>query len=177
MQPWVPELFVEKHISFPLWESSQNLEDYFRLCCFVAFLVIVSSCITAWWWCWRWSLQIVLKACRNSHCHYCFGQLPANPMACNTCAIPLYCTETCRDKALGCGSDRATGGSLHLQNDIWSGEHKHECGGASWSAVLPTDAVLAARIFVRNQALGHLDNQVKILEPNLVDVVIQGPRQ
>ncbi|KAH8969183.1 hypothetical protein BDL97_02G021200 [Sphagnum fallax] len=103
---------------------------------------------------------IVLKACRNSHCHYCFGQLPANPMACNTCAIPLYCTEACRDKALGCGSDRATGGSLHLQNNILSGEHKHECGGASWSAVLPTDAVLAARIFVRSQALGHLDNQL-----------------
>jgi hypothetical protein len=42
-----PRALCGKAHSFPLLESSQNLEDYFRLCCFVAFLVIVSSCITA----------------------------------------------------------------------------------------------------------------------------------
>lgn len=36
----------------------------------------------------------------------------------------------------------------------------HECTGATWSAVLPTDAVLAARLFARGQGNARLDRQV-----------------
>lgn len=36
----------------------------------------------------------------------------------------------------------------------------HECGGASWSAVLPTDAVLAARLLVRSHGNALLGKQV-----------------
>ncbi|GAQ78424.1 Tetratricopeptide repeat like superfamily protein [Klebsormidium nitens] len=31
----------------------------------------------------------------------------------------------------------------------WNGEHAHECGGASWAAILPLDAVLAVRVLAR----------------------------
>ena len=47
--------------------------------------------------------------------------------------MPLYCSVRCR-------------GEAEL------GEHgRTECGGSCWAAVLPTEAVLAARVVARNR--------------------------
>ncbi|CAM6088946.1 unnamed protein product [Calypogeia fissa] len=120
---------------------------------------------------------VVLKSARDTHCHFCFEKLPADPVPCSGCAIPLYCSELCRNTARSClgGHDSKyltkgklslkllelgnppassvncklnSGGNLECPSQRW-GEHIPECGGASWSAVLPTDAVLGARMLFR----------------------------
>ncbi|BBN10990.1 SET and MYND domain-containing protein 4 [Marchantia polymorpha subsp. ruderalis] len=111
---------------------------------------------------------IVLKSNRDTHCHYCFEVLPVDPVGCCRCAIPMYCSESCRDQATAMPVTQ----SLNLDENHKSevkisesppvkvhGEHIHECGGCAWSAVLPTEAVLAARILFRiTQRAGILDN-------------------
>ncbi|CAK7343412.1 unnamed protein product [Dovyalis caffra] len=44
---------------------------------------------------------IILKSCRETHCHYCLNQLPADPVPCTACTIPLYCSEHCQLPAGG----------------------------------------------------------------------------
>lgn len=96
---------------------------------------------------------LILKGHRNTHCHFCFEMLPPDPVVCFTCAIPLYCDVPC----MGAACDES---SEELDGQKWKGEHMHECGGASWSAVLPTDAVLGARLFARGQGNAHLGEEL-----------------
>jgi len=100
-------------------------------------------------------MQLILKGYRNTHCHFCFEPLPPDPLACKACTIPLYCHEGCRSAACEEHSLDFDG-----QKKKFKGEHMHECGGASWSAVLPTDAVLAARLLVRSHGNALLGKQV-----------------
>jgi hypothetical protein len=110
----------------------------------------VQSCdIFGVWWC----MQLIAKEHRNTRCHYCFDLLPPDPVTCLKCAIPIYCDEPC----LRAACDES---SKELDGQTWKGEHMHECTGATWSAVLPTDAVLAARLFARGQGNVRLDRQV-----------------
>lgn len=100
-------------------------------------------------------LQIILKRYRKTHCHFCFKQLPPSPIPCSACAIPIYCDESCRHGSCG-----------ELSQDVegrrWRGEHNHECGGASWSAVLPPDAVLALRLLSQSQSNEKLKIHVSV---------------
>ena len=89
-------------------------------------------------------MQIILKRYRKTLCHFCFKQLPPSPIPCSACAIPIYCDESCRHGSCGELSEEVEGRR-------WRGEHNHECGGASWSAVLPPDAVLALRLLSQSQ--------------------------
>ncbi|KAG0622547.1 hypothetical protein M758_3G105700 [Ceratodon purpureus] len=99
---------------------------------------------------------LISKDHRNTRCHYCFDVLPPDPVACFECAIPIYCDEPCLRAACDESSEE-------LDGQTWRGEHMHECTGATWSAVLPTDAVLAARLFFRGQENARLDRQLKEL--------------
>jgi len=79
----------------------------------------------------------------------------------------MYCDEPCLSAA--CDKDGAQ-----------YGEHMHECGGGTWSTVLPTDVVLAARLFARSQcnaklgkklyALGHHYND---MHTSKVDMLVK----
>ncbi|KAG6547758.1 hypothetical protein Mapa_010571 [Marchantia paleacea] len=111
---------------------------------------------------------IVLKSNRDTHCHYCFEVLPVDPVGCYGCAIPTYCSDLCRDQATAMpGTPSPTLDGNHRTEEKISkrppfkvhGEHVHECGGCAWSAVLPTEAVLAARILFRSTLTAEiLDN-------------------
>lgn len=100
-------------------------------------------------------LQIILKRYRKTHCHFCFKQLPPNPISCIGCAIPIYCDESCQRGS--CGEL-----SQEVEGRRWRGEHSHECGGASWSAVLPSDAVLALRLLSQSQSNEKLKKHVSL---------------
>ncbi|EFJ23288.1 hypothetical protein SELMODRAFT_415607 [Selaginella moellendorffii] len=73
---------------------------------------------------------ILLKKHRPTHCHGCFGVVPADSVPCIGCGVVSYCNDACRDDA--------------------TVEHKLECGGSGWAAALPEEGVLAARILVTN---------------------------
>ncbi|CAB4271124.1 unnamed protein product [Prunus armeniaca] len=45
--------------------------------------------------------MIILKPCREAHCHYYLNELPANKVPCTSCSIPLYCSQKCRIRAGG----------------------------------------------------------------------------
>ncbi|XP_078442211.1 tetratricopeptide repeat (TPR)-like superfamily protein isoform X3 [Wolffia australiana] len=79
---------------------------------------------------------IVLKTMRETHCHFCLNDLPSDAIFCSLCTIPSYCSEKCREAA--------TGRSDGIKQEF--AEHRHECGGANWSAVLPSDVVLTGRV-------------------------------
>lgn len=115
-------------------------------------------------------MQILLKAYRNTHCHFCFEEVPTDLLFCPSCTIPVYCSNGCLEQAVGeQSSSKADSHSpkknvyvdLEKSMDIFSNnarsirvnmsnnhipEHHHECGGVHWSAVLPPDIVLAARV-------------------------------
>ncbi|XP_006662498.1 SET and MYND domain-containing protein 4 [Oryza brachyantha] len=116
---------------------------------------------------------IIMKSCRDTHCHYCFSEAPTDVVFCPSCTIPIYCSNRCQDKAVGQISGNQ---NTHLESnknlvDIaklsvtstrcktldskQNAEHKHECGGAHWSAVLPSDIVLAGRIMAQ-----YIDKQL-----------------
>ncbi|XP_038895096.1 SET and MYND domain-containing protein 4 isoform X3 [Benincasa hispida] len=113
---------------------------------------------------------VILKHCRETHCHYCLNELPADKVPCPSCSIPLYCSQHCQIQA----------GGRMLQNvldnqDIFKNlsdglrkyvqeitsqsfsdlrtedvpEHKHECDGVHWPAILPSEIVLAGRIVAK----------------------------
>ncbi|GER50861.1 tetratricopeptide repeat protein [Striga asiatica] len=118
---------------------------------------------------------ILLKHCRETHCAFCFNELPADTVPCVSCSIPLYCSLKCQVQAVdqyfsNCKKDHE---SLHdLPHDLVrhirsvtlpaisssnterAPEHRHECRGMHWSAVLPSDVVLAGRILVK-----HMEEQ------------------
>jgi SET and MYND domain-containing protein 4 len=47
-------------------------------------------------------------------------------------------------------------------------EHRHECGGTHWSAVLPTDVVLAGRIVAQEQEKRRLSG----VDSNLINLLV-----
>ena len=133
-------------------------------------------------------LQIILKHCRETHCAFCFNELQADTVPCVSCSIPLYCSLKCQVQAggedflkykaeYGFKLDLSDDLERHIRNvtspsfsspDVKHfAEHRHECQGMHWPAVLPSDVVLAGRIIVKHieeQAYGGLDHNVhKIL--------------
>uniref|UniRef100_A0A803P160 SET domain-containing protein n=1 Tax=Cannabis sativa TaxID=3483 RepID=A0A803P160_CANSA len=129
---------------------------------------------------------VILKNCRESHCHYCLNDLPVDKVPCTSCSIPFYCSQNCQVLA---------GGRLYYPRDRvilenLSGtlkqyvaqimldynpetdsdhipEHKHECKGAHWPSVLPSEIVLAGRLFVKSlmqRGSQEISNLREILE-------------
>ncbi|XP_057949384.1 uncharacterized protein LOC131144640 isoform X2 [Malania oleifera] len=114
---------------------------------------------------------IILKHCRETHCHYCFNDLPPDNVPCALCSIPLYCSQHCLIQAGGQMSknyqknyDILKNQSNELKNHIANvtladdpecaiehiSEHEHECNGVHWPAVLPAEIVLAGRVLVKS---------------------------
>ncbi|XP_037497249.1 SET and MYND domain-containing protein 4 isoform X3 [Jatropha curcas] len=114
---------------------------------------------------------IILKSCRETHCHYCLNELPADTVPCISCSIPLYCSQHCQEQAGGetisCfkTKDRISenlpsnlkGYIIEVTSYSDSGpdvecfpEHKHECLGVHWPAVFPPDIVLAGRMLAKS---------------------------
>nr|KJB78627.1 hypothetical protein B456_013G010300 [Gossypium raimondii] len=93
---------------------------------------------------------VILKHCRETHCHYCLNELPADTIPCISCSLPLYCSQHCQVQA---------GGPIHIPDTMVGSnfkptlecipEHKHECQGVHWPAILPSDVVLAGRVVVK----------------------------
>ncbi|TKY73978.1 RNA polymerase II-associated protein 3 [Spatholobus suberectus] len=132
--------------------------------------------------------MIILKQCRETHCHYCLNDLPADRVPCISCSIPLYCSHQCQIRAGGqmfriypennsifknLPSDLGEYAAEVIQcndseqeiEDIT--EHKHECQGVHWPVVLPSEIVLAGRILARfllNSTSEDIINFVKRLE-------------
>lgn len=144
-------------------------------------------------------VAIVLKHCRDTHCHFCFKELPGDSVPCGFCAVPLFCSENCRDHAAGNPSgtkysknrplsekmlddsycetetlslfenDSCQTSPAELKDVNWF-EHKHECGGMSWAAVLPTEVTLAARMLIKSiyrQSFGKYHDHSTHMLPNL----------
>ncbi|XP_077223586.1 tetratricopeptide repeat (TPR)-like superfamily protein isoform X2 [Tasmannia lanceolata] len=112
---------------------------------------------------------VILKQCRETHCHCCFNELPADTIPCSSCTIPLYCSQRCQEQASGKLSEYNQSEnniheilSLDLERDIMDTtlasnvkhdqipEHRHECGGIHWAAILPPEIVLAGRVLVKS---------------------------
>ncbi|TQD98591.1 hypothetical protein C1H46_015839 [Malus baccata] len=115
--------------------------------------------------------MIILKPCRETHCHYCLNELPADKVPCTSCSIPLYCSQKCRIQAGGkmcwdypSNQNILENLSANLEKYIVDTtlnvesetdtehipEHKHECKGVHWPAVLPSEIVLAGRVLVKS---------------------------
>ncbi|KAK6135587.1 hypothetical protein DH2020_030695 [Rehmannia glutinosa] len=127
---------------------------------------------------------ILLKHCRETHCAFCFNELPADTVPCVSCSIPVYCSLKCQVQAGGQDFPKCKEKyeSLeHLSDDLeryirnvtspgisssnieHAAEHKHECQGMHWPAVLPSDVVLAGRILVKHieqQSSGGVDPKI-----------------
>ncbi|KAJ7959490.1 SET and MYND domain-containing protein 4 [Quillaja saponaria] len=114
---------------------------------------------------------IISKQCRETHCHYCLNDLPADKVPCGSCSISLYCSKLCQIRAGGkmfrtypkdhdifknLSSDLGKYvAEITLGNDSDQDiedipEHKHECQGVHWPAVLPSEIVLAGRVLVKS---------------------------
>ncbi|XP_062092271.1 uncharacterized protein LOC133798096 isoform X2 [Humulus lupulus] len=130
---------------------------------------------------------VILKNCRESHCHYCLNELPLDKVPCTSCSIPFYCSQKCQLLAGGRLLNYPKGrGALENLSDtlkqyvaqITLGdnsetdiehipEHKHECKGAHWPSVLPSEIVLAGRLFVKSvmqRGSQEIANLIEILE-------------
>ncbi|RAL52269.1 hypothetical protein DM860_016118 [Cuscuta australis] len=116
---------------------------------------------------------IILKTYRETNCHFCFIELPANAIPCDFCSIPLYCSRRCQLVSGGkvfCKTPRKASCHEGIPDELEkyisqciSGfsagnpdrctdhipEHRHECQGAHWPSVLPSDVVLAGRVIVK----------------------------
>ncbi|XP_027339263.1 SET and MYND domain-containing protein 4 isoform X2 [Abrus precatorius] len=129
--------------------------------------------------------MIILKQCRETHCHYCLNELPADKVPCISCSIPLYCSHQCQVQASG-----QMFRIFHENNDILKNlssdlgeyaaeviqcsvseleikditEHKHECQGVHWPMVLPSEIVLAGRILARFLLNCTLEDIIKFVE-------------
>ncbi|XP_052134968.1 uncharacterized protein LOC127753521 [Oryza glaberrima] len=129
---------------------------------------------------------IIMKSCRDTHCHYCFSEAPADVVVCPSCTIPIYCSNRCQEKAIGqmsCNQNThpesnnnvvdiaklcVTSTKSKTPDSKQIAEHRHECGGARWAAVLPADIVLAGRImaqYIEKQLL--VGKRSTISGPNL----------
>ncbi|XP_017253346.1 uncharacterized protein LOC108223538 isoform X2 [Daucus carota subsp. sativus] len=113
---------------------------------------------------------VILKHCRDTHCHFCFIELPADIVPCSSCTIALYCSEQCHVQATGqkAGSvSKSRHNHISLSGDLekyiaditlsdfcteqteHNSEHRHECRGVNWPLVLPSEIVLAGRILMK----------------------------
>uniref|UniRef100_A0A7N0THB2 SET domain-containing protein n=1 Tax=Kalanchoe fedtschenkoi TaxID=63787 RepID=A0A7N0THB2_KALFE len=118
--------------------------------------------------------MIILKRFRDTYCHYCFKELPVDVNPCPSCSIPVYCSQDCQLRAGGMFERNIPkSNSIHksipdeLQKHIAEvivtdrcklddnhfAEHRHECKGVNWPAVLPPDIVLAGRILCKAKHL------------------------
>ncbi|KAK4385232.1 hypothetical protein Sango_2647200 [Sesamum angolense] len=113
---------------------------------------------------------IILKNCRETHCAFCFNELPADTVPCMSCSIPLYCSLKCQLQSGGQEfskykskyelpqdlSDvleqyiRTVTSPGSSSSTVEHAEHRHECLGMHWPAVLPSDVILAGRILVKH---------------------------
>ncbi|PON71106.1 N-terminal acetyltransferase A, auxiliary subunit [Parasponia andersonii] len=130
---------------------------------------------------------IISKNCRESHCHYCLNELPRDKVPCTSCSIPYYCSQKCQLRAGGKMFNYPKSNGIHenLTSDLAKyvteitlgddsetdsehiPEHKHECKGAHWPLVLPSEIVLAGRLFVKSimqRGLLKIANLREILE-------------
>ncbi|XP_076903718.1 uncharacterized protein LOC143558846 [Bidens hawaiensis] len=113
---------------------------------------------------------IIQKNYRESHCHYCFNELPADIVPCSSCSMALYCSQLCQIHARGQNQQFHTKNhdicfdlSSDLENHVSNvtkasddgvninqdGEHKHECG-VNWPTALPAVFVLAGRVIIKS---------------------------
>lgn len=142
-------------------------------------------------------LQIVMKSCRETHCHFCFSEVPADILFCHSCTIPIYCSQHCQKRAGGQQFQKNKGGftvqkslSAELEKHVMNAslangvscttadmnikqifEHRHECGGVHWSTVLPHDVVLAGRVmskYIEKKSSGKISNPIETLVNILV---------
>ncbi|CAH2035181.1 unnamed protein product [Thlaspi arvense] len=133
---------------------------------------------------------VISKSYRETHCHFCLNELPADSVPCPSCSLPVYCSESCQIQSGGALSTKVMDKHHVYQNlpddvvehiegvtsaDIYYSEeteciqeHQHECRGANWPAVLPSEAVLAGRVIMKliNQGETAMDlsNLQEILE-------------
>lgn len=129
-------------------------------------------------------MQIIMKSSRETHCHFCFSETPADVVFCPSCTIPIYCSKRCQEQSVGdtCDEDTHLGYATSVTNlsitttsykssrSRLFAEHKHECGGAHWAAVLPADVVLAGRIMAQSIEKRMLSgNNFAMSGPNLVN--------
>ncbi|XP_057458415.1 uncharacterized protein LOC130749135 [Lotus japonicus] len=129
--------------------------------------------------------MIILRQCRETHCHYCLNDLPADKVPCISCSIPFYCSRQCQIRAGGktyrdYPEDNGIIKNLPIdlveyaaeiiqENEYEQGieditEHKHECQGVHWPAVLPAEIVLAGRILARFLSKSTSEDTTKFVE-------------
>ncbi|XP_074286472.1 uncharacterized protein LOC141611756 isoform X2 [Silene latifolia] len=122
---------------------------------------------------------IILKKCRETHCHFCFNELPADTVPCPMCSMPLYCSDDCLLQARGemsrkCLTHNKTDDlqrcfsevtlQSHSNSEVKFTEHGHECHGVNWPTVLPSEVVLAGRILVKLLELKEHSRNAKELD-------------
>ncbi|KAJ0970229.1 hypothetical protein J5N97_023106 [Dioscorea zingiberensis] len=144
---------------------------------------------------------IMNKSCRETHCHFCFIEVPADVVYCPSCTIPVFCSQLCQEQARGAYIKKKQDNSswknvpVDLVNHVMDtislsnvksdlqdinyqsiAEHKHECGGSPWSVVLPTDVVLAGRILAKLMEKRRLSGETsKPVELGLAHNYLQIP--
>ncbi|MBA0601917.1 hypothetical protein Gorai_002120, partial [Gossypium raimondii] len=116
---------------------------------------------------------VILKHCRETHCHYCLNELPADTIPCISCSLPLYCSQHCQVQA---------GGPIHIPDTMVGSnfkptlecipEHKHECQGVHWPAILPSDVVLAGRVVVKTMEQKGQFTDVPNLSETLIVILL-----
>ncbi|KHG07262.1 Tomm70a [Gossypium arboreum] len=116
---------------------------------------------------------VILKHCRETHCHYCLNELPADTIPCFSCSLPLYCSQHCQVRA---------GGPIHIPDTMVGSnfkptlecipEHKHECQGVHWPAILPSDVVLAGRVVVKTMEQKGQFTDVPNLSETLIVILL-----
>ncbi|CAF2098822.1 unnamed protein product [Brassica napus] len=131
---------------------------------------------------------VISKSCRETHCHFCLNELPADSVPCPSCSVPVYCSESCQIQSGGTLSTNEMVKNSTFQNlpdDIVEHikgvtsavryysetecvqEHQHECRGANWPAVLPSDAVLAGRVIMKLINQGETPTDLSNLQEKL----------
>ncbi|XP_020097964.1 SET and MYND domain-containing protein 4-like [Ananas comosus] len=131
---------------------------------------------------------VVMKSCRETHCHFCFNEVPADVLFCSSCTIPIYCSQKCQEQAGGeqfcwnrafCPAQNNFSPDLakhitdvtsanytkNIENDKHFEhipEHRHECGGTNWPAVFPPDIVLAGRVVANSMEKRRLAGKISV---------------
>ncbi|CAH8355007.1 unnamed protein product [Eruca vesicaria subsp. sativa] len=131
---------------------------------------------------------VISKSCRETHCHFCLNELPADAVPCPSCSLPVYCSESCQVQSGGMLSTNEVHKTQFFQSlpdDIVEHiksvtstvknysetecvqEHQHECQGANWPAVLPSDTVLAGRVIIKLINQGEIAIDLSNLQEKL----------